>query len=409
MGQPYYYYYELDGSVEAHDPTRPTTSACPYLPGQTVNMMHVPAEMPNRKRSASLSSVREEDFKTMDPNHKYIAPRPVQFAPGLCKPTQRAVTSQAPARTLKHKRSDRSISPTPSWWSPRKLFGRKNSTSSNDRRSDRSAPRSSCDDLRRSLASSSSSGSRTRAMSPESLRKFLSDDVPVASEPMDDAERLFLAIPDDIAEEDDDNFATSAISENGIKTYLSPPPVSRNHTPPNDTLRRLPQNESVVTLKASKPQMTYSRLQPAIIDDITSPKPISRFSFSSDDGSVFEDETDSTSPDGEGEIPAFYHSEADEDDKDSDIFSLPADARSRSTMGRDSLEKSLAKAFTAYHLPFTSTDGKGGKLVSAPLVPRDGEASVSVVSSPPLLAAPVGSVVDDFVSEMSGCIRGKWV
>lgn len=383
-------------------------------------MMHVPAEVSNRKRSGSVSSVRNEDFKTMNPNHKFSTPRPAPSAPEHLRSACRPATAQAPAEDPKQKRSDRPVSPTPSWWSPRKLFTGKSSTPSSSKRSDRGSPsRSSCEDQRHSVASSSSDGSRTRAMSPDSLRKFLSDDVPNTTlEPMDDAERLFLSIPDDVAEDDDDNFATSAISENGIKTFLSPPPpVSRNNTP--NALRRLPQNESAVTLKASKPITEIPRLQPAplIIDQAT---PTSRFSFSSDEGSVFDDnddETDSTSPEPEAEteaeIPSFYHSEAEEDDKDSEILMPPfpfntQQSRSGPSKGLNSLEQSLAEAFTGYRLPLTSADGKD-RLASPPVAPRDGGSSVSVVNSPPLLAAPVGSVVDDFVSEMSGCIQGKWI
>lgn len=419
MGQPYYYYYELDGSVEAHDPSRPTTSACPYLPGQTVNVMHVPAEVSNRKRSASLSSVRNEDFKTMDPNHKFITPQTVTSVADVVKSGHRAVTAQAPGEHQKHKhsaRSDRSVSPTPSWWSPRKLFHRKNSSSASSNTSSESLSvlRSSRDEHRRSIASASSEGSRIQAMSPEDLWKFLSDDVPATSGPMDDAERLFLSIPDDIAEEDDDNFATSAVSENGIKTILSPPPpVSRNPTP--NSIRRMPQNESVVTLMASKPQTAIQRLQPApLMDDQSTPTPTSRFSFSSDEGSVFEDddeeEADSiTSPEcADSDIPSFCHSEADEEeDKDSEILSPPHGL----PVGGRALEQSLAQAFRGYRLPPTSRDGhnKDGRLASPAMAPRDGEASVSVISSPPLLAAPAHSVVDDFVSEMSGCLQNRWV
>lgn len=383
-------------------------------------MMHVPAEVSSRKRSASLSSVRDEDFKTMDPNHKFITPQTATSVAEAARPGHRAVTAQARGEHTKHKhsarsdRSDRSISPTPSWWSPRKLFHRKNSSSasSNISSDSLSALRSSRDERRRSITSASSEGSRTHAMSPEDLWKFLSDDVPTTSGPMDDAERLFLSIPDDIAEEDDDNFATSAVSENGIKTILSPPPpVSRNHTP--NSFRRFPQNESVVTLMASKPQTAIQRLQPApLIDDQLTPTPTSRFSFSSDDCSVFEDDDgadSTTSPeDVDSKTPSFYHSEADEeDDKDSDILSPPPGL----STGGSSLEQSLAQAFSGYRLPLlTSRDGhdKEGRLASPAMAARGGEASVSVVNSPPLLAAPVGSVVDDFVSEMSGCLQSRW-
>jgi hypothetical protein len=392
--------YELDGCVETHDPSVPTTTACPYLPGQTVNMMWVPTEKSDRKRSASLSSVRREDFKTMSPKDKFNPPRPAPSVPELLSPAYRPATSQVPVRTLKHKRSDRSISPTPSWWSPRKLFTRKNSLSSqasSDRHSDDASVAG--DEQRQSFGSSSSEGSRTRPMSPDSLRRFLSDDTSVVASPADDAERLFLSIPDDIAEEDDENFATSAVSETGPKTILSPPPpVSRNYS--SNTLRRLPENESVVTLTQAKPATAVAR-HPHILLDDEKDTPTSRFSFSSDEGSIYgDDEADAMSPetDPEPEIPSFYHSEAEEDETDSDILSPPADfqsSRSGTTVGRESLEQSLAHAFQGYRLPRTSMDGNT-------------KAPVSVVPSPPLLAAPAGSVVDDFMSEMNN-FQSKWI
>lgn len=367
-------------------------------------MMWVPAEKSDRKRSASLSSVRREDFKTMFPQDKYSNPRPAPSATELLSPAYRPVTSQVPRRTLKHKRSDRSISPTPSWWSPRKLFTRKNSVSSqasSDRHSDDASVSSSSsgDEQRRSVVSSSSEGSRTRAMSPDSLRRFLSDDTAVVPTPADDAERLFLSIPDDIAEEDDDNFATSAASETAPKTILSPPPpITRNYSA--TTLRRLPENESVVTLSAPKPPTAVSRPQPFQFD-VEQDTPTSRFSFSSDEGSISgDDDSDATSPETENdaEIPSFYHSEAEEDETDSDILSPPSASQSSKSglaMGRESLEQSLAHAFQGYRLPRTSMDGNN-------------KAPVSVVPSPPLLAAPASSVVDDFMSEMTN-FQSKWI
>lgn len=236
-------------------------------------------------------------------------------------------------------------------------------------------------------------------MSPDSLRRFLSDDTSVVTPPADDAERLFLSIPDDIAEEDDDNFATSAVSETGPKTILSPPPpVSRNYSA--NTLRRLPENGSVVTLTAPKPSTAIARPQPFHFDD-EKDTPTSRFSFSSDEGSIYgDDETDATSPEteAEAEIPSFYHSEAEEDETDSDILSPPdafQSSKSGLAMGRESLEQSLADAFQGYRLPRTSMDGSN-------------KVPVSVVPSPPLLAAPTGSVVDDFMSEMTN-FQSKWI
>ncbi|KAK3897807.1 hypothetical protein C8A05DRAFT_38617 [Staphylotrichum tortipilum] len=212
MGHTYYYYYELDASSETHDPTQPSTTTCPYLPGQTVNTLWIPIEQSGRKRSASLTSLREEDFKTMDPASKFVAPRP---APNPPEPTRRLGT--APLRMQPQKRPARSPSPSSRWlFSPRKLFSRKSSSSS---LSDAQTPRG---EDERSLRSSD--GSRSRDISPESLRRFLVDDAPLEHD--DENSRPAIDIPEDIVEEneDDDNFATSAVSETMEFTGLSPPP-----------------------------------------------------------------------------------------------------------------------------------------------------------------------------------------
>ena len=76
--------YQLDGDVEIHDASQPSTTACPFLPGQVVNLLEVPTRHPpgpdgcNRERSASVSSARY----TLDPDDKYRALRP----PELQKP-----------------------------------------------------------------------------------------------------------------------------------------------------------------------------------------------------------------------------------------------------------------------------------------------------------------------------------
>ncbi|KAG7290393.1 hypothetical protein NEMBOFW57_000393 [Staphylotrichum longicolle] len=203
MGQTYYYYYELDASSEAHDPSQPSTTTCPYLPGQTVNTIWIPVEQSRRKRSASLTSLREEDFKTMDPASKFVSPRPAPSPP--TEPARRVGT--APLRMQPQKRPARSPSPSSRWlFSPRKLFSRKSSSSS---LRDVQTPQPDDD---RSLRSE---GSRSRDISPESLRRFLVDDAPLDLEHEDNTNRPAIDIPEDIVEEneDDDNFATSAVSE----------------------------------------------------------------------------------------------------------------------------------------------------------------------------------------------------
>lgn len=73
MGTKYYYYYELDGSIEYHDASKPFTTSCPFLPGQPINFIWVPVEVPPlRDGSASMSSLRSEDLKTTNPTDKYV-------------------------------------------------------------------------------------------------------------------------------------------------------------------------------------------------------------------------------------------------------------------------------------------------------------------------------------------------
>lgn len=250
------------------------------------------------------------------------------------------------------------------------------------------------------MASSSTESSRVRAMSPESLRRFLSDDVVVASE-ADATERLALSIPDDIAEEDDDDFmVVSAVSEFGPKTILSPPPPVSRHNSSSNTVRRFPDNSSAVTLMGVEQKSPCQQPPTASFYHDSSQEaddtdvPTSRFSLSSDEGSVFgDDEKSPSSLSTDNEIPSFYHSDA-EDDDDADCLSPPFIKRAGLAMGRESLEQSLAHAFEGYRLPQTSIEGSHKQ--GSPT--RDGgEAAVSVVSSPPLLALPI---IDDFVSEL---------
>lgn len=169
----------------------------------------------------------------------------------------------------------------------------------------------------------------------------------------------------------------------------------------------------MVTLKQVQSNRTVTPRQPvlsALTFNEKYDEPMSRFSLSSDEGSVFdgeedeEDDTDRTSPSTDNDTPSFYHSDEEDENDNEDCFSPPADfapsKRSALTMGRESLEYSLAQAFQGYRLPRTSIDGtKGSSALTSPsLLPTGGEASV--VNSPPLLAIPANSVVEDFVSEL---------
>ncbi|EKJ71135.1 hypothetical protein FPSE_08641 [Fusarium pseudograminearum CS3096] len=213
--------YELDGSVETHDPALPSTTACPYLPGQTVNTLIVPVEQALRQRSASLTSIHTADLKTMNPESKYTTPRPAPSAPVNYIPYR---IGSSPA--LHHKSSSRSLSPAPAAW--KRLFGRK--TNSDGERGRSPAPHDTHEDADY-RCTTPSEGTRTRDISPESLRRFLSDDSPRPGSSL--SERPSIMIPDDIVEDnendDDDNFATSAASDGQpYVTHLSPPPFKRS-------------------------------------------------------------------------------------------------------------------------------------------------------------------------------------
>lgn len=352
---------------------------------------------------------------TMDPEDRFSAPRrapPPPAIPDFLGPRYRLPTAHTPS--LRRRRSDRSLSPghPNSWWSPRKLFARKHSTSSVHSDEASTSEASLSEEQRSSMVSSSSQSPSSRSMSPESLRRFLCGETPAAAVDAESTNQLALSIPDDIAEEDDDDefVVASAASEFGPKTILSPPPPMSRHKSSHE-LRRLPDNESAVTLKAIQqdqpafvrpryplPTTTfyYKPATKAEEDDT----PTSRFSFSSDEGSVFDDDDDEDvdplSHTGDNTVPSFSQSDAEEDDNDTESLSPPpinfASKRAGINMGRNSMEHSLAKAFEGYRLPRSSIDGHG-KLPSSGSL--NGEASV--VSSPPLLALPI---MDDFASEL---------
>ncbi|KAL5598774.1 hypothetical protein BROUX41_003890 [Berkeleyomyces rouxiae] len=128
MGSTYYYYYELDGSVETHDTNLPSTTTCPYLPGQPVNTLVVPVEKTLRERSASTSSLNQADWTTMRPSDRFVAPRPAPAPTPAASPIQTMAQRLATAiprpgssqgggdkRLLRNKTSSRSLSPAPSW------------------------------------------------------------------------------------------------------------------------------------------------------------------------------------------------------------------------------------------------------------------------------------------------------
>ncbi len=404
--------YELDGTSETYDPSLPSTNACPYLPGQTVNTLWVPVEQSNRKRSASVNSLREEEFKTMNPADKFVTPRPAPASADT--PVPRRIGT-APNR-LQHKRSARSLSPGSGWsFSPRKLFGRKASSTSLKAEVD-TPPE---DD--RSVRSGE--GSRSRDISPESLRRFFSDDT-VSVGAHEEEDWPTIAIPEDIAEEneleDDANFATSAVSENMPFTGLSPP-----HTravSPSPPVTAISLEQSLATLSVTPPSRSAPApptRSPPQVPHLAPPAPQSRFSLS-DDG--FYSPHSPQSPDSNS-LPSFYHSDDDEDDvlsaNDDEPPSLPGFRAT--TIGRGSFMRDLDAALSTYSLPQSSAqDGTKLSVIAKPsvgilpgspaLVARDG-AGVSMDGNPSLLTSPIpNSGLEDLWNElgwMADVIRGK--
>jgi hypothetical protein len=73
--------YQLDDSIEFHNSAEPSTTSCPLLPGQLVNVLNVPFHLSSgRPRNDSVSSTSSE-LRTMNPEDKFLNPRPVPARP----------------------------------------------------------------------------------------------------------------------------------------------------------------------------------------------------------------------------------------------------------------------------------------------------------------------------------------
>lgn len=69
--------YQLDDATDFHDSAEPSTTACPLLPGQLLNVLNVPFHLSSgRSRNDSVSST-SSDLRTMNPADKFMNPRPV--------------------------------------------------------------------------------------------------------------------------------------------------------------------------------------------------------------------------------------------------------------------------------------------------------------------------------------------
>ncbi|KAF7595338.1 hypothetical protein BBP40_006587 [Aspergillus hancockii] len=78
MGGTYWYYYLLDNDVESYNHAEPVTSHCPFLPGQPVNVLHVPVILPDTRPIHSSDrnpGCQKAEQRTMNPDDKYMNPR----------------------------------------------------------------------------------------------------------------------------------------------------------------------------------------------------------------------------------------------------------------------------------------------------------------------------------------------
>ena len=390
--------YEVDGSLETHDSTLPSTNKCPYLPGQTVNTLIVPVEQALRQRSASLSSVRQEDFKTMKPESKFNTPRPA--AP---VPMDNAPVRLGTAPILRHKTSARSLSPAPAWkrFFSRRLASRDGERGRSQDRDDQSTVSEPIAHTSESRCATPSEGTRTRDISPESLLRFLVDDLP----PRPDSnlsERPSIIIPEDIVEEnddDDDNFATSAASEHqAFTTCLSPPPIKRSassDTVPlsiTNSLTPMPTRPSSQPTKEAQ-QAPASAVAPSLARlETLVPRQVP-FSPSS----AFASPLSPQSP--TFEAPSFYDDTDDDDvvsSNNSDCFSIQP-----STSGPLRNQK-----FEIYSLP--EQEESGSKIyqpqpayakVNSPTLLARSDNGLSV-SGANFLGSPIDTGLDQFVTEL---------
>lgn len=403
--------YEVDGSTETHDPAVPTTTACPYLPGQTVNTMSVPCDRRTlRKRSASLNSMRQFNYRTMNPEAKYITPRPAPSAPFISDSTNLPTIRHGSAPTSLHHHSSsmslssRSPSPSPVW---KRLFSRKPSSrdlervnlQDQDEHDGRSlVSRHASEDRSRSLTPSE--GIRTREMSPESLRRFLSDDLPIRPD-SNMSERPALIIPEDIVEEneDDDNFATSAVSESQqpYATSLSPPPFKRSASLEAISMS-LADSTSLALVPAPLTQQVVEAAEPPAASDLppleTHSRPRCFYSYTS---SAMPSPVSPVSNEAELEMTSFY----DETEDDDEIL-LEADATAYQTL---SAGPSRPQEFEGYSLP-RDKDGKNGAESVATFTTVDPPQLLSIPArGPDFLGSPIEVGVDDFVNELGWMVE----
>lgn len=85
MGGTYWYFYKINDDIDFHNVCERATTNCPMMPGQLINVLHVPyAFCGSRSRNPSTSSTNSEQ-RTMNPQDRFMNPRPAPAKPEVLR------------------------------------------------------------------------------------------------------------------------------------------------------------------------------------------------------------------------------------------------------------------------------------------------------------------------------------
>ncbi|KAH8815741.1 hypothetical protein F5884DRAFT_852203 [Xylogone sp. PMI_703] len=400
MGSTYYYYYEVDGEVEVHDSMLPHTSSCPYLPGQPVNLLAVPVERRQlRRRSVSMSAMRNGNIMTMNPADKFVTPRPPPQPPVIARlgTSPSEAFARPPSRPGSPK-SERSP------WSPRMFFGIRAPGSKKRGRSSSSIKKAnSSTDLnlgRSGSVISSDSAPHARTPSPNFSRPQSREPSPLSRSihlELDKQPHIasFIAA-DGIAEdlEDDDNFASQtnrvSFNEKCLSTPLSPPP-SHHHIRPT-TAKHVSSSSisSSSSTSTSKPLPQVPEESPRevgpLLSELRESTPFaspellsSRFSISTISTSISSRDSYLGLESDDEELAVDHDTATDDDDDDEFVFRpLSKDTTGRLFTGYSLPEADHSSNQTLCKLPAVQESSRTtlGRLMGRP-TEEDGEGSSS--------------------------------
>lgn len=297
--------YELDDGIEVHDTAIPFTTTCPYMPGQPVNILWVPVEVSSpRLRSGSVDSINMAEAKTLNPADKFMTPRAPPLKPGVARSTSLSSSHAEMSEKQCSLAKDKKLG-----WATKLFSGRRPRTSSPIE--SLTPRRSSESDAGQAATRSSNSSHSSTIHQPSPLHSKPVSRTPSPIRVYDSIHNnlIALGIPEEIPEEDDDNFATQfkeSKDENSF-TRLSPAPSRRQASPVFNTSKPLPQlPEDALKSPHSPPlppnlslTLPRSHFSVSTISTVTSPTD-SQFGFS-DTSSTFDsyDESDLTEETGD--------------------------------------------------------------------------------------------------------------